>query len=81
MADAMGLSRRSMQRRLNEQGWSYKRVVDDTRAELARRYMGDRSKSLTEIAFLLGFSEQSAFSRAFRRWTGLAPRAFRLLQA
>jgi AraC-like DNA-binding protein len=52
----MGLSRRSMQRRLSEHGWSYKRVVDDTRAELARRYMGDPSKSLTEIAFLLGSS-------------------------
>lgn len=80
LASAMGLSRRSMQRRLSEHGWSYKRVVDDTRAELARRYMGDPSKSLTEIAFLLGFSEQSAFSRAFRRWTGLAPRAYRLKQ-
>lgn len=76
-ARALGLSRRSMQRRLNEQGWSYKRVVDDTRAELARRYLADPAKSLTEIAFLLGFSEQSAFSRAFRRWRGESPTAHR----
>lgn len=78
MAAAMGLSRRGMQRRLSELGWSYKRLVDDTRTELAKRYIADPRKSLTEIAFLLGFSEQSAFSRAFRRWVGVSPSEYRL---
>jgi AraC-like DNA-binding protein len=70
-----------MQRRLSEHGWSYKRVVDDTRTELAKRYIADPRKSLTEIAFLLGFSEQSAFSRAFRRWLGVSPSEYRLQRA
>lgn len=81
LAAAMGLSRRGMQRRLSEHGWSYKRVVDDTRTELAKRYIADPRKSLTEIAFLLGFSEQSAFSRAFRRWLGVSPSEYRLQRA
>lgn len=77
LATAMGLSRRSLQRRLCDLGWSYKRVLDDTRANLARRYLANPRHSLSEISFLLGFSEQSAFSRAFRRWHGMSPNEYR----
>jgi AraC-like DNA-binding protein len=52
-------------------------VVDGTRYELALRYLDDPGQSVTEITFLLGFSEQSAFTRAFKRWSGKAPTAYR----
>ena len=77
LATAMGLSQRSLQRHLQHLGWSYKRLVEDTRMDLARRYLADPRRSLTEIAFLLGFSEQSAFSRSFKRWLGQSPSDFR----
>ena len=51
--------------------------MDDTRRDLALRYIDDPAKSITEITFLLGFSGQSAFTRAFRRWTGKSPSDYR----
>lgn len=77
LARELGLSRRSLQRRLSEQGLSYKQLVDTTRHELALRYLDDPRKLMTEITFLLGFSEQSAFTRSFRRWQGESPSAYR----
>lgn len=77
LAAALALSERSLQRRLRDEGLSYKRLLDDTRRELASAYLEQSRHSLTEIAFLLGFSDQSNFNRAFRRWTGQSPRAFR----
>ena len=76
-AMALGMSQRTLQRKLGESGLTYQAMLDETRHELARRYLDDRSKTVTEIAFLLGFSEQSAFTRAFRRWSGMAPSAYR----
>jgi AraC-like DNA-binding protein len=52
-------------------------VLNETRHELSRRYLDDPAKSVTEIAFLLGFSEQSAFTRAFGRWSGMSPSSYR----
>ena len=78
VARELSLSRRSLQRRLSEFGLSFKAVVDATRHELALRYLDDPDKRVTEITFLLGFSEQSAFSRAFRRWQSQSPSAYRL---
>lgn len=52
-------------------------LADDARAGLARSYLRERDLSLAEVAFLLGFADQSTFTRAFRRWTGVAPGAFR----
>ena len=80
VARALGLSQRSLQRRLAALGLTFQGVVDETRHELARRYLDDPGKSVTEITFLLGFSEQSAFTRAFRRWSGMAPSIYRGLQ-
>ena len=73
MAKTLHMSRRTLQRKLAEAELSYQRLVDDTRHELALRYLEDPQKSVTEVTFLLGFSGQSAFSRAFRRWTGTSP--------
>jgi AraC-like DNA-binding protein len=56
---------------------SFKSLVEDVRRDLAISYMKQRQLPLSEIALLLGYSELSAFSRAFRRWTGRSPRAFR----
>jgi len=77
VAHALGLSQRTLQRRLAALGLTFQGVVDETRHELARRYLDDPGKSVTEVTFLLGFSEQSAFTRAFRRWSGMAPSAYR----
>jgi AraC-like DNA-binding protein len=77
VATELALSQRSFQRRLSELGLTYQELLDQTRHDLARRYLDDPSKSVTEITFLLGFSEQSAFTRAFKRWSGIAPTAYR----
>jgi AraC-like DNA-binding protein len=71
------MSARTLHRRLTEQGTSFRRVVADVRRELAERYLHERKLAIGEIAFLLGFSEASALHRAFKRWTGHAPLAFR----
>ncbi len=75
VAARLGLSVRTLQRRLGAQGIVFKRLVDEVRRELALRYLADGKSDLTEIAFLVGYSELSAFDRAFRRWTGSTPRA------
>ncbi|MBK7417016.1 MAG: helix-turn-helix domain-containing protein [Dechloromonas sp.] len=77
LASALGMSQRSFQRKLGRTGPDLPKVLDETRHELARRYLDDQSKSVTEIAFLLGFSEQSAFTRAFRHWSGMSPSVYR----
>jgi AraC-like DNA-binding protein len=77
IAARVGLSARSLQRRLQESDSSFKDVVDEARLALARRYLDDPALTLTEAAFLLGYSELSAFSRAFRRWTGTTAVAYR----
>jgi AraC-like DNA-binding protein len=55
----------------------FKNLVDDTRRHFALSYLKDRRNTLTEIAFLLGYSEASAFTRAFKRWPGVTPLAYR----
>ena len=75
-AQALGMSLRSLQRRLQEEGTTYREILDSTRQEIARTYLEKRRASVTEIAFLLGFSDSNSFSRAFRRWTGQSPRAY-----
>jgi AraC-like DNA-binding protein len=77
VADALHMSLRSLQRRLRNEGTSYKDLLDETRRELAAHYMAESHLSINEITYLLGFSEPSNFSRAFRRWTGRSPSAYR----
>ncbi len=78
VAGGLGMSGRTLQRRLSERGYSYQAVVDEARRELAERLLRETEYPLTEIAFLTGFSEQSAFNRAFKRWAGQTPRSFRI---
>jgi AraC-like DNA-binding protein len=73
VARKLYLSVRSLQRKLQQGGTSFRKLLDRTREDLARQYICDNGVDLTEIAFLLGFSEHSAFSRAFKRWTGRTP--------
>ena len=63
---------RSLQRRLKEENTSFNAVREQVRRELTQRYLAD-NLSISEISFLLGFSEPSAFFRAFKRWTGMTP--------
>jgi AraC-like DNA-binding protein len=77
VARRLAISTRTLERRLNEHGVVYRQLVDDTRRVFAVDYLKDRDQSLIEIAFLLGYSEVSAFHRAFRRWTGSTPAKYR----
>ena len=72
VAKRLGLTTRSLQRRLKDENTSFAAVREDVRRQLSRRYL-DEGLSIAEISFLLGFSEPSAFFRAFKRWTGLTP--------
>jgi AraC-like DNA-binding protein len=78
-AVALGLrmSTRTLQRRLGDEGTSYAQVLDEVREGLARVQVAAREPSLSEIAFGLGFAEFATFSRAFKRWTGMPPGAWR----
>lgn len=80
VAGIMGLGERTFQRRLSEHGQTFQTLVDEARHALAKQLVLETAYSLIEIAFLTGFSEQSAFSRAFKRWTGMSPRAYRQAQ-
>lgn len=77
IAARLGSSTRSLYRRLAERGLTYKGVLGETRFELARGYLADAKLSLPEIALLLGYSEQSAFTRAFKAWAGETPLRYR----
>ena len=77
IASDLHMSRRSLQRRLAEADASYQSLVDDTRRDMALRYIQDPTNSATDITFLLGYSQQSVFTRAFRRWTGMSPSEYR----
>jgi AraC-like DNA-binding protein len=76
VASELAMSARSVQRSLRAEGTSYQLLLDDVRRELAVRHLAVRGTSAAEVAFLTGFSEPSAFSRAFRRWTGVTPGAY-----
>jgi AraC-like DNA-binding protein len=77
MAASLKMSRRTLQRRFAGEGVSFIRLVDGVRRELACRYLKEGGRPLGEVAFLLGYTEMSAFFHAFRRWTGTTPSKFR----
>lgn len=77
IASALNLSVRNLQRKLESEGTSFKELRDNTRKELATQYIRDTNRRFGEITYLLGFSEPSNFTRAFRRWTGLSPNEYR----
>ncbi|MCC6748929.1 MAG: AraC family transcriptional regulator [Deltaproteobacteria bacterium] len=80
VARRLQMSPRTLQRRLKDEGASHQDLVDTMRCELATQYLGERQMAIGEAAFLLGFSEPSAFHRAFKRWTGTTPGEFRRTQ-
>lgn len=80
VAAALHQSKRTLQRRLDTHGLTWQMLLDRTREQLARRYLDDPGLSLAQIALLLGYSEQSAFTRSFRRWTGQTPLGWRRRQ-
>jgi len=77
VAKQLAASPRTLQRRLKEYGLEFKKLAEDTRRRFASNYLKDRKHTLTEVAFLLGYSEVSAFNRAFKRWTGKTPLEYR----
>ncbi|HVM94879.1 MAG TPA: AraC family transcriptional regulator [Candidatus Acidoferrales bacterium] len=76
IARNLAMSPRNLQRRLAEEGTSFKQILNDARVSLARSYLAEGRLPVTEIAFVLGFADTSAFSRAFKRWTGKSPRDY-----
>jgi AraC-like DNA-binding protein len=77
IASAMGISERTLYRRLADEGLTFRAVLGRAQTDLARNLLTTSNCSIAEVAFLTGFSEQSTFSRAFKRWVGQAPGQFR----
>ncbi len=77
IAAALQMSPRTLQRRLEDEGTRYSGVLELTRERVARRLLVDRALPLGEVAYRAGFADLASFSRAFKRWTGMPPGAFR----
>lgn len=77
VAQALGISRSTLQRRLRDEGATYQEVLDATRRDMAIRYLSKTTLRADEIASVLAYRDANSFSRSFRRWTGLTPLAFR----
>lgn len=77
ISQQMGTSPRTLQRKLKEEGTTHQDLLDEIRRDLSKRYLIEPQMAICEVAYLLGFSEPSAFHRAFRRWTGITPREYR----
>ncbi len=77
IASQMALSRQTLFRKLKAEGVTFEKVLDELRHKMALHYLSGKKVSVNETAYLVGFSEPAAFSRAFKRWTGTSPRAMR----
>lgn len=77
VAAELNMSRHTLYKKLKEENLTFAGLLEDVRREQALKYMNDRNRTLSEVAELLGFSELSAFSRAFKRWMGKSPAEFR----
>jgi AraC-like DNA-binding protein len=77
VARSLYMSSRKLQRQLKRAGTTFNTLLNEIRRDLAQKYLREEDTSMTEIAFLLGFSESSAFSRAFKRWMGVSPTTYR----
>jgi AraC-like DNA-binding protein len=77
IAQKLKMSERSLQRRLADEGVSFDSLLDEVCRELAQRYLADPKIAVSEVAYLLGYSEPSPFHRAFKRWTGKTPAELR----
>lgn len=77
VAKKLGMSGRSLQRRLSEEGCRYNDLLDEIRLEFAKRYLARGTVTASEVAYLIGFQSPTAFFRAFKRWTGETPSTYR----
>ena len=77
IADVLHISSRTLQRRLQDEGFSFQRVLEDARHQLARHYLNNSSLELNEAAYLLGYEDGNSFVRAFRTWEGVPPARWR----
>ena len=77
VARALGTSARSLHRALEGEGTKFNAIVDDVRREFVERYLARASLNIGEVSYLVGFSETSAFFKAFKRWTGMKPGQYR----
>ncbi len=78
VAQKLAISTRTLSRKLRDEDVAFAEILEETRASLARRYLAERDLPVSEIAWLLGYGEVSSFTHAFKRWTGMTPRQFRL---
>lgn len=78
VARSLGMSPRSLHRRLSDEGTSFNDLLDEVRRHFAEQYLARERLAISEVAYLVGFSDPSAFFKAFRRWTGVTPSEFRL---
>jgi AraC-like DNA-binding protein len=74
VAKGLGVARRTLTRRLASEGLTFRKVLNRLRIDLAKRYLQERDLPMSEIAWLLGYREPSAFNHAFKRWTGSTPK-------
>jgi AraC-like DNA-binding protein len=77
IADKLGMHSKTLSRRLKDEGTSHRQLLEAVRYELSDRYLRQRGLSVSEIAFLLGYSDTSAFIKAFKRWSGVTPETYR----
>ena len=79
-ARLLGVTVRTLQRRLRQDDLTYSQLVENTRLEQARYLLGASERSVAEVAKALGYADPGSFSRAFRRWMKISPRAYRQLK-
>jgi AraC-like DNA-binding protein len=81
VARSLGMSERTLARKLSDEGLNFTEILQQLRRDLAVRYLDDRKLHVSKIAWLIGFHEVSAFTHAFKRWTGKTPRQLRTAAA
>ena len=81
VARGLGMSDRTLARKLSDEGLNFTEILQQLRRDLAVRYLDDRKLHVSKIAWLLGFHEVSAFTHAFKRWTGKTPSQLRTVGA
>jgi AraC-like DNA-binding protein len=81
VARSLGMSKRTLARKLSDEGLNFTEVLQQLRRDLAVRYLDDRKLHVSKIAWLLGFNDVSAFTHACKRWTGKAPSQIRTTAA
>ncbi|WP_276499094.1 AraC family transcriptional regulator [Pontibacter litorisediminis] len=77
VARSLAMSVRSLQGKLKEEGTTYQTLLDEVRRQIAVKHLQDNQSTITDIAYLLGYSEPSVFTRSFKKWTGMPPAAYR----